>query len=235
MANVYDFSSDNVNVFLMVIDSSGSMDRSERQVREGLKRYKEEFEDFYGADSIAVAVSTFSDSYYEGKFKKVRDLDTNYSTGGATALYYSIVKASNQLIEYVKEVTKRTNVFPRSTLIFWSDGEPCEDPGNPKKAKEAIAKLNELGCTTVFIACGKAITSRFGDKIGFQSTIDVVDRSSIAEFIGEELSRSSMEQSKSVKALGSNFFSKAKGNNSSSAYSNKTEQALEDDDWFDQI
>ena len=95
--------------------------------------------------------------------------------------------------------------------------------------------MNEMGITTVFVAFGKAISSNFGDELGFQATVDVKDRDSLVEFMGEELSKSCKEQSRSMKALGSNFFSHANDNESSSGYSNITSQALEDDDWIDSI
>ncbi len=235
MANIYEFSSDNVNVFLMILDSSNSMEDDTKKVREGLKSYKKEFEDFYEADSIAVAISKFNDWYYPGEFKKVKDISTNYSTAGSTALYYSIEKGAKQLVEYIGEVTQKTGTIPRGTFIFFSDGEPCGDPGNKRDAKKAISNMNEMGITTVFVAFGKAISSKFGDELGFQATVDVENRDSLVKFMGEELSKSCKEQSRSMKALGSNFFSHANDNESSSGYSKTTSQALEDDDWIDEI
>ena len=40
LANEYDFSSDNINVFLMVLDSSGSMEDDTFNVRKGLEATK---------------------------------------------------------------------------------------------------------------------------------------------------------------------------------------------------
>lgn len=234
LGNVYDFSSDNINVFLIVLDSSSSMSDDVDNVRLGLKSYKNEFENFYEADSIAVGVSSFDTSYYPGAFKKVKEMSTDYSTGGATALCYSIVIGAEQLTRYIEDVAKKTGTIPRGTFIFFSDGEPCEDPTSPEEAKAAISRLNYAGITTVFVAFGKAITSEFGKEIGFQATVDVTDRTSLVKFMGEELSKSCKEQSQSMKALGSDFFSHA-ATESSAGYSNTTAQALDDDDWIDEI
>ncbi len=232
--NVLDFSSDNINVFLMVLDSSSSMAGYASDVELGIRSYKNEFENFYEADSIAVAVSRFSSGYVAGRFEKVKNLSTDYSTGGSTALCYSIIAGAKQLTDYIKEVSKKTGTIPRGTFIFFSDGEPCSDKATPEEAREEILKLNYAGITTVFVAFGEAIKSEFGKKIGFQAAIDVRDRTTLVQFMGEELSRSCKEQSQSMKALGADFFSHA-ATESSAGYSNTTAQALEDDDWIDEI
>jgi len=236
MANFFDFSSDKINIFAMLIDSSGSMERHSNKVRRGLELYKDSFEDFPEANSIAVAVSMFSDSFYPGEFKRVSEFDTTYYTEGATALFYSIVKGAEHLNNYIKEVTERTGCIPRVTFIVFSDGEPCHDRMNKEDGRKAINDLNYAGVTTVFVAFGNAINSEFGKKLGFMSTIDVADAGdSLVNFLGVELSKSCKEQSKSLKALGENFFSKAVNNGNSEEYSHTTTQALEDDSWFNDI
>lgn len=237
--NYMDFSSDQINIFMILVDCSGSMEKDEDKVREGLKLYKKSFENFPEADSIAVSISRFSSSFYPSEFRNVKDLDTGYRADGATALYYSIVKGAEYLIEYVQEVTEKTGVVPRVTYIVKSDGEPCEDeyntPAGRKMARDIIENLNYAGVTTVFIAFGNAITSEFGKELGFMSTIDVVDRKTLVNFLGVELSQSCKEQSKSLKALGANFFSKAVGDTQSESYSQTAKQALEDTSWIDDI
>lgn len=236
MANEYKFSSDNVNVFLMVIDASNSMSNDVENIRKGLEGYKLEFENFEGSDSIAVGISTFSNSYYPGEFRKVKDINCSYDVGGYTALYHSIVKGGKQLLEYIKEFTIKNGIVPiNSTFIFWSDGEPCRDPGDINYAKKMIKELNYAGINTVFIAFGDAISSEFGKKMGFQATINVENRNTVENFMKNELSQSCKKQSRSMKSLGSDFFSKATDKTSSSGYSRTTAQALEDDDWFDDI
>lgn len=237
--NYMDFSSDQINIFMILVDSSGSMNGDAGKVREGLKLYKKSFENFPEADSIAVSISKFDNTFYPSEFRKVEDLDTSYVTGGGTALYYSIVKGGEYLNKYVQEVTEKTGVIPRVTYIVKSDGEPCEDeydtPSGHKKARNMIENLNYAGVTTVFIAFGNAITSDFGKKLGFMSTIDVVNRETLVNFLGVELSKSCKEQSKSLKALGANFFSKAVGDTQSEGYSQTAKQALEDTSWIDDI
>lgn len=235
MANFYNFSSDKIDLFIIDLDSSGSMEHNTKDVQHGLQLYKKSFEGFPEANSIAVSISKFDDDFYPGEFKPISQLDTSYKTGGATVLYYSIVKGSEYLNEYIAEVTKKTGCIPRATFILFSDGQPCNDRARREDAQRAISNMNFAGITTVFVAFGEAINSDFGKKLGFQSTIDVTSRDTLVNFLGVELSKSCKEQSKSLKALGANFFSQAVGTGISEGYSHTTAQALEDDSWMNDI
>lgn len=235
MGNLYEFSTDRINIFSLVVDSSSSMGPHTSDMRRGLRMYKDSFKNFPEAESMAISVNLFDGYYHESDFKGINDFDINYSTDGCTAIYYSICQGTEQLLDYINEVTNKTGCIPRATFIVFSDGEPCDDRNTEYDAKEAIKKLNYAGITTVFVAFGNAISSEFGKELGFMSTIDVNDKSVLTTFLGEELSRSCKEQSQSIRALGSNFFSKAIKNSNSEKYSQKTKQALEDDDWFSDI
>ncbi len=235
MANVYDFSSDKIDIYLFLVDASGSMESDSGKVIEGLKLYKKSFENFPESNSIAVSLCKFNDDIYYGDFRKVQDFSTNYWTGGATTIYYSIGKAAQYLKRYIKEVTERTGCIPRATMLVLSDGLSCSDRETESFAQSAIQDLNLAGITTVFVAFGDAITSQFGKRLGFVSTIDVQNRDTLVNFLGVELSKSCKEQSQSLKALGANFFSHAVDESNSDKYSNTTAQALEDDSWINDI
>lgn len=233
MANYFDFSTDKVNVFMLLIDCSGSMQDDRKNVREGLDLFKKSFEGFPEVDSIAVSISKFSNNFYPDDFVQVKNLDTSYNTSGATALSYSIVKGAEYLNQYIHRVTEKTGVIPRTTFIVFSDGEPFEDHLPLSTAKKTIENLNYSGVNTAFVAFGEGIKSEFGKRMGFMATIDVVNRNTLKDFLGVELSKSCKEQSKSLKALGSDFFSKATEN--STGYSQTAAQVLEDDSWIDDI
>lgn len=252
MSNYFGFTSDSAYVYLMNIDSSGSMDGQVQSMRRGLKMWQKSLEELPEINSIAVSKCTFNDDFYPDYFRHLRDFNTSYSTGGATALYYSIVKGAEMLLEYVQEVTERKGYVPIATFIVFSDGEPCHDHATASQAAEAIDKLNYAGINTVFVAFGKAISSNFGDDLGFVSTIDVNNKDALTEFLGIELSNSCKQQSqrntplgaeffssatgaKPTQAASPNFFSKANGKSTSAAFSTTTGQALEDDSWLDEI
>ena len=231
MSNFTDFSTDKVDAFLLLLDDSGSMSGDVSNMRSGLNMYKRSFENFSEVNSIAVSICRFADNFRASDFKHVNDLDLSYSTGGGTALYHSICRAAEHLNNYLVEVTEKKAIAPRATFIVFSDGEPCGDPGSPTSARNAIQELNYAGINTVFVAFGHSIQSDFGKQMGFQAVIDVTDRSALVNFLGVELSRSCKEQSKSMKSLGADFFSKAVGSKSE-AFSKTTAQAFEDTGWM---
>lgn len=223
---------DRINIFSINPDASGSMLCNTDKMREGLKLYKKSFENFSEADSMAVSLNMFNDSYNYKPFRGISEFSTKYFTGGGTALFGSIRDGAKNLLDYIDEVTKENNCIPRATFIILSDGHPEGDYGTWKEAVDSIKKLNDNGVTTVFVAFGNAIDAKFGEKIGFQSTIDINNMEDLTYFLGEELSRSCKEQSRSRKSLGSNFFSRAAKNGKTSNSDSKTSQILEDPDWF---
>lgn len=237
MANTFDFSSENISIYEMVLDVSGSMRKGniQKQVRKGIKTFIDKFETFAEAGSIVIAMSKFGDTYYPEDFKNVRNLDTRYNAykGEATAVYYSIVQGAKHLTDYATEVTKRKNTKPTVSFIVFSDGKPCCDGANRSDAKKTIEDLNFAGVNTIFVPFGDAITSDFGEKLGFSCVEKVDGENDIVDFM-EKLSEAVKIQSKSRKPLGANFFSQV-ANGLSQGYSKATEQALEDDDWFEDI
>lgn len=234
MGDFFGFSSDRVDVFMLLIDTSGSMRGTESDMSRGLQMYKKSFENFAGANSIAVSVSEFSSDLRIKEFESVNSFDTSYSSaGGGTALYYSIVNSAKYLENYIKEIQEEKGIDPKATFICFSDGEPNDNSCNERDAAQAIRTLNEAGITTVFVAFGKSMQAKFGERLGFQSTIDVRNQAQLVNFFGVTLSKSCKEQSMSMKGLGANFFSGAERN--SNGFSQASNQALKDDSWFKDI
>ena len=60
MANYMGFTTDNINIFIFVIDASGSMEDNEDEVERGLKKFSKSFEKFPEANSIAVSICQFN-------------------------------------------------------------------------------------------------------------------------------------------------------------------------------
>lgn len=236
MANTFNFSSENISIYEMVLDVSNSMSRGniEKQVRKGIKRFIEKFETFVEAGSIVIALSKFGNDYYPEDFKNIKSLNTDYkSRNEATAVYYSIVEGSKHLMDYASEVAKRKNSKPKVTFILFSDGDPYNDKTSFSAAQEAITDLNFAGANTVFVPFGNAISSSFGERLGFTCIKKVDGEDDVVDFM-ERLSEAVKIQSRSNKALGANFFSQA-CNGASQGYSKATEQALEEDDWFENL
>lgn len=229
------FSSDKANIFTLLLDSSGSMEEHVENVRKGIRMYKDSFEDFPEANSISVSICRFDYYFYGSEFKKVSDLNLNYSADGGTELYFAINKAAEELNNYVEEIVKEKGIKPKITFIVFSDGLSDSKRASFESAKKTIEKLNYAGATTVFIAFGDAIDSKCGKEMGFLSTIDVENKENLVNFLGVELSKSCKEQSRSMKALGANFFSKAVEQSASQGYSSTAKQVLDDVSWINDI
>ena len=235
MANFYDFSSDKINIFLFLLDASGSMRDDASNVRKGLKLFRKCFNDFYLANSIVVSVCMFNKDFYPGDFRPVKEMNTDYGTGGATALNYSISKSADKLSSYVREVVRRTGITPQVTFVCFSDGEPYCDIMSSEQGKAAIERMNYSQITTAFAAFGEKISSHYGKEMGFMANIDVTDRTALLDFLGKTLPNSCKEQSQSSKSLGGSFFSQTTKKGESQGYSQRTEEVLEDNSWIDEI
>lgn len=226
-----DFSSDTANVYLFVLDCSGSMRDAVKSVKEGMEIFKNSFKNFPISGSISVSVSQFNGNFFAAEFTNVNNLKFSYGADGGTALFYSICEATKYLNEYVARIRCEKGVVPKVTFILFSDGYPNGDCMSEAEGKKAIEALNLQGVTTAFVAFGDAIESKFGQRLGFQSVIDI-RKQGIKNFLGVKLSGSCKEQSKSMSGLKGNFFS---GTDKRGSKSYRAEQALEDDSWLDDI
>lgn len=236
MNDIYEFSTDRINVFSLTIDCSGSMSGDKDAMGEGLRLFKKSFDNFSEASSMAVSVNKFTDTCHIGPFLGIDSFNTHYYADGGTALYDAIVKNANHLLKYIEELNEKNGADIRATFIVFTDGGSNSDKKyNHSNAREAIEKLNAAKVTTVFVAFGDSMHSSFGKDLGFIATIDITDRQRLSSFMGVELSKSCKEQSRSMKTLGTNFFSKAANSTKSEKYSQKTKQVLEDDNWLNDI
>lgn len=237
MSNFMNFSSDKAFVYLVLVDESGSMSSDARTVIKGLENFKKSFENFAEVGSIAVSMSKFSDRCELNPFCRIDEMNINglrYVPDGATWLNYAVVRGAEFFKKYIDQIDKKKRISPIATFIVLSDGAPWWDRVSDSEAVKAINSLNDAGVTTIFVPCGQAASKEYGIDKGFMAIKDIGKGDEIVRFFGEELSYSVKEQSKRPTAMGSNFFSKAKGEQSAE-YSQITAQVLEDEDWYDEI
>lgn len=226
----YDFTSDNINIIALIYDCSGSMRDDYSAICKANRAFKEDFSRFEDKGSIAVSKAMFSDNCTMLAFKSVDSFDTSYHTSGMTELYYSINTVAENTISYYKEIVKRLNVRPRITFMVFTDGVDTSDSTTKYEAAlKSIKELNKLDATTVMVAFRDAIPTKTGQKMGFTCTRDIKSVSELILCLGKQLSRSCKEQSRSVYALKSEFFSQAEKN---SAEDNVEENPIVDDDFF---
>lgn len=226
----YDFSSDVINVFVLLYDYSGSMDDDERAMKKANIAFYDDLSVFEEKGSIAVAKGRFASFFDMSSFDSIKNFDTSYHANGGTKLYYAIVKAKEYTVAYYNEIVKRLNVRPRITFLVFTDGGDNESQECYDDARAAITELNSLDATTVLVAFREAIKYGLGEKMGFSCTKDIESVEALITCMGTELSQSCKEQSRSAYSLKSEFFSQADRN---SDEDNIPKQTIMDDDFFD--
>ena len=211
MANhLYTFSSDVINIFVMLYDYSGSMSEYTSNIRSANKAFYEDFSRFEEKGTVAISKARFSSGVDMTAFGPVKDFSTEYFASGGTRLYHAIKEVGDETIAYYDEIISRLNVRPRITFLVFSDGRDNDNYSSEiEEAKDMIARLNSLNATTVFVAFGEAIEIKDGELLGFSCIRDITSAKELVSCLGTELSRSCIEQSKSAFALKSRFFSKA--------------------------
>lgn len=226
----YDFASDNINIIVLVYDQSGSMSGDISAMRAANKAFYSDFSKFEEKGSIAISKAVFDEDFSMTDFDSVSKFDTSYYADGGTHLYRAIIYAVEATISYYDEVMKRLNVKPRITFLVFSDGYDTEgSEWAHTKAKESILQLNSLDATTVFVAFRDAITDESGSKLGFTCTRNIESVQELISCLGNELSKSCKEQSRSAYSLKSAFFSTA---NTDSDEDSVEEAAIVSDDFF---
>ena len=224
----YDFASDNINIITLVYDESGSMESHQRAMRTANQTFVKDFSTFEEKGSVAISKAVFTDYFSMSEFLPVSKFNTNYTADGGTRLYRAISSAVRHTIEYYNEIIKRLNVRPKITFMIFSDGsDNYNAPSEFLNARQAIAEINSLDATTVFVAFDEATGSGIGEKLGFTCTRDINSVQELISCLGIELSKSCKEQSKSVYSLKSEFFSKAGADSDDDDTS--SEDAFDDD------
>ncbi len=208
--HLYSFSSDVVNIFVMIYDCSGSMKDYVKAIVEANKAFYEDFSRFEEKGSVAIAKAMFAEHVKMTSFGPVKDFSTNYYADGGTRLYRAVVEVGEETIAYFQEIESRLNIRPRITFLVFSDGlDNCNFKSEIDAAKDMVAKLNSLDATTVFVAFGEAIAAKDGELLGFSCIRDITSAKELVSCLGTELSQSCVEQSRSAFSLKSKFFSKA--------------------------
>lgn len=224
----YNFNSDKVDIIVMIYDRSGSMSPDVDKMRKANKAFYDDFSRFKDKDSIAIAKVVFSDSLAMSPFTDISEFNTGYDVGGGTCLYITIEKVAEFVIMYYEEIQKRLNITPRITFLVFTDGQDTTSCSS-NVARRAITKLNSLDATTVLVAFREAIQYNIGEDLGFTCTKNIESAQELISCLGEQLSQSCKEQSKSVYSLKSEFFSKA----STDAEDDSVEdQSILDDEFF---
>ena len=241
MADKRRFSSDIINLYIIVIDSSGSMDKHRSEVIAGLKEIKRRISATVEVNSIAICIVKFKNNVYIGDFKDVEDMDTdNYHPEGGTELYLAISKSADRFLDYHKIVEEENKCKVQSSFIVMTDGEDSSYSSRKyNDAIEWIEKMKKNGFTVALVPYGEAITSLKIRNMGFTDIMEVKGNEKMSEILGKRVSESIRRQSQCSTSLSGNFFGNSSQRNGKSLKSltpknlgSMSQAILEDNEFF---
>lgn len=201
--SVEEIDSENVNLIFVGIDRSSSMWRFEADMKKALEDFRDALGASGEADEILVARADFSGDISVGGYRKIQEFDTNYTTGGCTALYDVIQEGCRKLKEY-RDFLKNEGMRVKAVFAIFSDGE--NTIGNDfSGAARSVAYLNGEEIVTAFVSFGGEASKTAGD-LGFRNILDVSSSATELRRAFNCLSRSVIEHSGSVLSRQDDFF-----------------------------
>ena len=131
-----------VNLIFIGIDCSISMNRFVSDMKKSLQDFKDALTDSKEADEILIARADFSGNDISiGGYKKIEELNTDYSVRGMTPLYDVAVEGSDKLIKYM-DTLRNNGMRVKAVFAIFSDGEDTSSSKRLADAVRAVAELN---------------------------------------------------------------------------------------------
>ncbi len=202
--SIDEIDSENINLIFVGIDRFGSMSPFRGDMSKALADFKSALTNSKEADDILVARADFADSATVGGYKRIAEFDTDYQTGGCTAMYDTIVDGTDKLKEY-RDFLKNEGMRVKAVFAIFSDGEDNQSKNGFSSAKKAVEYLNKEEIVTAFISFGGEARQTAGD-LGFKNILDVNSSASELRKAFNCLSKSVIENSKSAVSKQDDFF-----------------------------
>jgi uncharacterized protein YegL len=205
---VDDLESENVYLADLLIDSSGSMQPFEGAMVDALTNFKESMLKTKEHDANEMLVSRINfcgKNITIGGFKKVEDLDLAYRASGMTPMYNAIIKAKEELMQYMQHLRNR-GMTVRATVGIFSDGDETTSPSKFGEAKAAIAELQAAEVNTVFIVFGtdRQVVRQRALDLGFKDNL-ILDAGDTGHTLRAAFDTFSKSLSSHSKNVGSQF------------------------------
>jgi hypothetical protein len=201
---VDDLGTENVNLIFIGVDCSGSMDCYVSDMGKELTDFKDAILNSKEADEILLARANFNDRVDICGYKKVDDFEVNYSAGGNTKLYDTIVIGGNELENYIENYLKKQGMRVKAVFAVFSDGDDTASLKSFQDAKAVIEMLNKKEIVTAFICFGTADT--MAKYLGFKNILRLGSSKSDLRRAFSCLSKSVIQNSKSVLNKTADFF-----------------------------
>lgn len=199
-----------VNLIMVAVDQSGSMDEFEVDMRRSLKDFKDSIKGSREADTILVARSNFMcDDVETGGYKKIDEFDTDFTSRGRTPLFDAIVEGVDKLtndkgtgyLDYLKQQGMRV----KAVFAVFSDGDDTSSMKDLSTARRRIDYLNRKEIVTACICFGDDAVDVSKD-LGFKNILNVGATASELRKAFDCLSKSVAENSQSVVNKVDDFF-----------------------------
>jgi uncharacterized protein YegL len=199
-----DINSEVVNLIMVEIDNSGSMEPYKNDMITSLNNFRDALQNSKEADEMLVARANFSSNIQVGGYKKIDQFDVNYSAGGMTAMYDAIVKGADELFKYM-EYLKQQGMRVKAVFSIFSDGEENSSRATLQEAKSKIKELNDKEVVTAFISFGSDAMME-AKRLGVKNILQVGSSASELRKAFDCLSKSVIDASKSVVSKKDDFF-----------------------------
>lgn len=207
---VEELDSEVVNLIMVEIDQSGSMDSFSSDMKKSLGDFKDSIVSSREADTILVARANFMESTVDiSGYKKINEFDTDFEADGYTPLFDAIEKGVDKLtndnqtgyMDYLKQQGMRV----KAVFSVFSDGNDNNSNTSFDIAKDKIAYLNKKEIVTACICFGSEGQDQ-ARRLGFKNILSVGASASELRKAFDCLSKSVAENSKSVVNKVDDFF-----------------------------
>lgn len=165
--DVDDVISPSVMLVDFIIDRTGSMYDYERVMQDCLEHYKQAICNSKQADEMLVSKTLFNTTIETGGYVAPEDFNTDYSTGGCTRLYDTIIDRRQRTLDYMEQL-KNNGTNSRACMVILSDGLDNDSKYRASDARQAIQDLISKEITVAFIAFGQ-------DAFGIASSLGIKD------------------------------------------------------------
>lgn len=185
------------------VDQSSSMRPHSVAMQAGLGILKNSLQGAKECDEMVVSMTFFGSSIETTGYQLVEDMCTDYSAGGRTLLFDTIVFIQKNVCAY-REQLKKQGIQGQSVVAFMTDGNDYGSRSRKNDAKKAIQLMQNKEMVVIFIAASddaKGIGADLGvfdDKIIEVSKLDESSIRKIMEFVSKSARTASQNLQKGM-------------------------------------
>jgi uncharacterized protein YegL len=194
-----------VNLIVVLIDQSGSMQPHISDMKKALTEFKDSLINSKEVDELLLARGDFySNTVDIGGYKKVDQFDINYTADGGTPMYDAICEAKKRLFDYMSYL-KNQGMRVKAVFSVFSDGDDTSSYVCTADAKACVSELNSKEIVTAFVSFGGGAKTE-AQTLGFKNILDTSSNASELRRAFNCLSKSVISNSQSATQKVDDFF-----------------------------